>query len=159
MSNAADSNSSLLNGQNVAFLEDIFEQYQQDPNSVTPEWQAYFANLPSSHFSSIRSDTQSQASGLDVEMATKQGAVSRLISTYRAMGHKLANIDPINEMELQDAAELELEYHGLSDADLDKHFSTGPLRGPDTATLREIVAQLKHSYCCLLYTSPSPRDS
>ncbi|MCL4122389.1 UNVERIFIED_CONTAM: hypothetical protein GTU68_011896 [Idotea baltica] len=80
-------------------------------------------------------------------MATKQGGVSRLISTYRAMGHKRANIDPIGEMEVQDAPELELEYHGLNDTDLDTVFSTGPLRGPDTATLRDIVALLKHSYC------------
>ncbi|MCL4163139.1 UNVERIFIED_CONTAM: hypothetical protein GTU68_050967, partial [Idotea baltica] len=80
-------------------------------------------------------------------MATKQGAVSRLISTYRAMGHKLADIDPINEMLPQDASELELEYHGLSEADLDTNFSTGPLRAPDTATLRDIVALLKHNYC------------
>ena len=80
-------------------------------------------------------------------MATKQGSVSRLISTYRAMGHKLAKIDPINEMEAQDASELELEYHGLSEADLDTVFDTGPLRAPDRLPLRDIVAILKANYC------------
>lgn len=80
-------------------------------------------------------------------MATKQGSVSRLISTYRAMGHKLAQIDPINEMEPQDASELELAYHGLSDADLDTVFDTGPLRAPDRLPLRDIVAILKANYC------------
>ncbi|MBX2848009.1 MAG: 2-oxoglutarate dehydrogenase E1 component [Acidiferrobacterales bacterium] len=148
MSNAANPNNSLLNGQNVAFLEDIFEQYQEDPNSVSAEWQAYFANLPASQGAGIKlSNGADSSSSLDAEMATKQGAVSRLISTYRAMGHKLANIDPINEMEQQDASELELEYHGLSDADLDIVFSTGPLRAPDTLPLRDIVALLKHCYC------------
>ena len=147
MSNSASNNSSLLNGQNVAFLEDIFEQYQEDPNSVSSEWQTYFASLPTSQISNTGNQGQSQASGLDAEMSTKQAGVSRLISTYRAMGHKLAKIDPVNVMEVQDAAELELEYHGLSDADLDTVFSTGPLRAPDTAPLREIMAILKHSYC------------
>jgi len=139
---------SLLNGQNIAFLEDVFEQFQEDPNSVSTEWQRYFSGLSASNSGRQSVDHQSNSlSGLDAEMATKQGSVSRLISTYRAMGHKLANIDPINEMEPQDASELELEYHGLSEADMDTVFSTGPLRAPDTLPLRDIVALLKHAYC------------
>jgi len=153
---------SLLNGQNIAFLEDVFEQYQEDPNSVSSEWQQYFASLPATetkgtiettgttdHQSSAGGTTTAQALGptLDATMATKQGSVSRLISTYRAMGHKRAKIDPINEMEPQEDYELEIEYHGLSEADLDTVFDTGPLRGPDRLPLRDIVAQLEHSYC------------
>ena len=137
---------SMLNGQNVAFLEDVYEQYQQDPNSVSQEWQQYFANLATSSASTTGSSSLS-GSGLDAVAATKQGSVSRLISTYRAMGHKRAKIDPINEMEPQDAKELELEYHGLSDSDLDTIFDTGPLRAPDRLPLRDIVAILKHCYC------------
>jgi len=137
---------SMLNGQNVAFLEDVYEQYQEDPNSVSTEWQQYFAKLATSS-ASTTSTSSSSGSGLDAVAATKQGSVSRLISTYRAMGHKRAKIDPINEMEPQDAKELELEYHGLSDNDLDTIFDTGPLRAPDRLPLRDIVAILKHSYC------------
>ncbi|NND81590.1 MAG: 2-oxoglutarate dehydrogenase E1 component [Gammaproteobacteria bacterium] len=136
-------NSSLLNGQNIAFLEEAYYRYQQDPHSVSPDWRDYFDNLGVG--AAVTRSTSGQA--LDGVMATKQGGVSRLISTYRAMGHKRANIDPIGEMGLQDAPELELEYHGLSDADLDTVFSTGPLRAPDTLPLRDIVALLKHSYC------------
>jgi len=142
---------SLLNGQNIAFLEDVYEQYQEDPNSVSKEWQRYFSDLSNTSFatSATASSSVGDASfgNLDASMATKQGSVSRLISTYRAMGHKLAKIDPINEMQPQDASELELAYHGLSDADLDTIFDTGPLRGADRLSLRDIVAQLQHSYC------------
>ncbi|RBP49327.1 2-oxoglutarate dehydrogenase E1 component [Arenicella xantha] len=137
---------SLLNGQNIAFLEDVYEQYQEDPNSVSPEWQQYFSQLGAVETDRAPS-TASTMLNLDADMATKQGSVSRLISTYRAMGHKLANIDPINEMEPQDASELELEYHGLSDADLDTVFDTGPLRAADRLPLRDIVAILKANYC------------
>ena len=136
---------SLLNGQNIAFLEDVFEQYQEDPNSVSTEWQAYFSNLSTSSAATISTSTTNTS--LDAAMATKQGSVSRLISTYRAMGHKRAKIDPINEMEEQDASELELSYHGLSDADLDTIFDTGPLRAADRLPLRDIVAILKANYC------------
>ncbi len=160
MSNQSNNDpSSLLNGQNIAFLEDIFEQYQEDPNSVPSEWQQYFRSLPEhSEYSKVANDIGGSASrvqpqtasnniGLDAEMATKQGSVSRLISTYRAMGHKRATIDPINEMERQDASELELEYHGLSSTDLDTEFDTGPLRAPDRLPLRDIVALLEYNYC------------
>ena len=27
---------------NLAFLEELFEQYQNDPSSVDPEWRSYF---------------------------------------------------------------------------------------------------------------------
>ncbi len=138
---------SLLNGQNIAFLEDVYEQFQEDPNSVSPEWQRYLSSLGSNPSSSQFTQTAPSSKGLDATMATKQGSVSRLISTYRAMGHKLAQIDPINEMEPQDASELELKYHGLSDADLDTVFDTGPLRAPDRLPLRDIVAILKANYC------------
>ena len=146
--NNAKFSPSLLNGQNIAFLEDIYKQYQSDPSSVSTEWQNYFNTLPASSLTSPGSNnaTSSDAS-LDAEMATKQVGVARLIATYRAMGHKAAKIDPINEMEPQDTSELELAYYGLSEADLDTVFSTGPLHGPDTATLREIVALLNHCYC------------
>ena len=136
---------SMLNGQNIAFLEDVFEQYQEDPDSVSPEWQQYFSNLPAPAQATAAAGTA--GTGLGAAMATKQGSVSRLISTYRAMGHKRAQIDPINEMEPQDASELELSYHGLSDADMETVFDTGPLRGPDRLPLRDIVALLKHTYC------------
>jgi len=75
-------------------------------------------------------------------VATVLWKFSDLISEY----HR-ATIDPIGEMEVQDASELELEYHGLSDADLDTIFDTGPLRTADRLPLRDIVAVLKHNYC------------
>ena len=147
--------SSLLNGQNIAFLEDVYEQFLEDPNSVTQEWQDYFSEL-GAQSSATQHPTingnpaalqSSSTMSMDANMAVKQGAVSRLISTYRAMGHKRANIDPIDEMQPQDASELDLEYHGLGKADLDTVFSTGPLRAPDYLPLRDILDLLNRSYC------------
>ena len=141
---------SLLNGQNVAFLEETYEQYLLDPSALSPEWRQYFNQLNNSALlptPSSANEATPSPSGLDFVAATKQGAVSRLISTYRAMGHKRAKIDPIGEMEVQDASELELGYHGLSEADLDTVFDTGPLRAPERLPLRDIVALLDQNYC------------
>jgi len=77
----------------------------------------------------------------------KQAQVSRLISTYRALGHLLADIDPIGVMPRGDAGELELERFDLSAADLATAFDVGDLVGGGRRPLGEILAYLRAVYC------------
>ena len=37
---------SLLDGGNVVYLEEQYEQFLRDPNLVSPEWRNYFERLP-----------------------------------------------------------------------------------------------------------------
>ena len=39
------SETSFLYGGNAAFVEDLYERYARDPNSVEPSWRAYFESL------------------------------------------------------------------------------------------------------------------
>ena len=77
----------------------------------------------------------------------KQAQVSRLISTYRALGHLLADIDPIGVMPRGDVGELELERFDLSAADLATAFDLGDLGGGGRRPLGEILAYLRAVYC------------
>ena len=43
--NQAFSATSFLYGGNAAFIEQLHERYRQDPQSVDPEWQSFFASL------------------------------------------------------------------------------------------------------------------
>ncbi|MEZ5841357.1 MAG: 2-oxoglutarate dehydrogenase E1 component [Hyphomicrobiales bacterium] len=43
--NAAFANSSFLYGSNAGYIEDLYERFVQDPNSVDAEWQAFFTGL------------------------------------------------------------------------------------------------------------------
>ncbi|PMX04828.1 hypothetical protein, partial [Pseudomonas sp. GW460-12] len=36
---------SFLFGGNLAYIEDLYERYAQDPNSVPPSWRAFFDAL------------------------------------------------------------------------------------------------------------------
>jgi 2-oxoglutarate dehydrogenase E1 component len=76
-----------------------------------------------------------------------QSRVAQLVNAYRVRGHLFANVDPLgNPPEAH--PELELSHFGLTDADLDKTFSTTGMSGlPERATLRQIVAQLSETYC------------
>ena len=88
-------------------------------------------------------------SGVDRERQEirKQAAIFEWINAYRVRGHLIANIDPLNMINLYAHPELEIETYGLSIWDLDREFYTGGLGGKEYATLREIWAMLIRFYC------------
>jgi 2-oxoglutarate dehydrogenase E1 component len=76
-----------------------------------------------------------------------QSRVAHLVNGYRVRGHLFANLDPL-ETPSGAAPELELAHFGLTEADLDKTFSTAGMSGlPERARLREIVQHLSETYC------------
>ena len=92
-----------------------------------------------------------------------QSRVAHLVNAYRVRGHLFANVDPLDNPPAA-APELELSHFGLSEADLDKTFSTAGMAGlPERARLGEIVTHLSETYCSSIgveYThieEPEPR--
>ncbi len=142
-----------LYGGNAEFLDSLYEQYLREPASVEPQWRNYFASLgpvaggERAH-APVRAASAavsgSPASGADA----RQAAVSRLIQVWINRGHLVARIDPL-ELSLRPRPRvLDLDYFGLTPADLDAEFYTGsrieavPLR----MKLRDILAQLEYVY-------------
>ena len=81
------------------------------------------------------------------EEIKKQARVIELINAYRVRGHMIADIDPLRATSVQQHPELDIEYYGLTIWDLDREFITGGLGGVESATLRDILAKLRQSYC------------
>ncbi len=156
---------SLLDGGNLGYLEDLFEAYLQDPSSVDDEWRRYFDGLPRVNggaadvsldeirrqfyrFRSHGGVGRTATAGSDsAEHERKQIRVLQLINAYRFRGHRHAQVDPLGRWEKPEIDELKLESHELSSADLDTVFHTGSLQGMEDATLREIVEVLQRVYC------------
>jgi 2-oxoglutarate dehydrogenase E1 component len=153
---------SEFTGGNTAYLEELYEAYLQDPHSVPEEWQSKFNQLPEvngnngkdiphsvirNYFKELGSKPRAVSSTNAATVDDKQFGVWQLINTYRGRGHKVANIDPLNMREKEDAPELRLDAHGLSEADLDNVYRTGTLDGADEKPLSEIIAQLEATYC------------
>lgn len=44
--NEAFTHTSFLYGANAAYIEDLYAQFQNDQNSVSPEWQDFFSSMP-----------------------------------------------------------------------------------------------------------------
>ena len=150
-----------LSGGNADFIEDLYEQFLKDPNAVDPTWAAYFSRLKGGSAREIahspirarlaarqRLPAQGGPSSESGGASAKQGAVSRLIQIYANRGHLAANLDPLGLQQRAKPYVLDLEYFGLSDADLNTEFFTGSRNHalPERAKLKDILADLKFIY-------------
>ena len=70
------------------------------------------------------------------EYAEKQAAVLKLVTAYRSRGHLGASLDPLGMTPKPEAPDLDLPFHGLSNADLDTEFTTHSLAGAPRMVLR-----------------------
>ncbi len=158
--------SAHLSGGNAAYVEELYELYLHDPNSVSEEWRTYFQKLPAdgglstdvSH-STVRdqfvllakNQRRAQpvsAGSISTEHEKKQVEVLRLIQAYRMRGHQAAQLDPLGLWVRPMQADLTVHHYGLTNADLDSVFRTGDLNiGKEEATLSEIQQALQDTYC------------
>ena len=159
--------SSHISGGNAAYVEELYEAWLTDPNEVPEQWRSYFEKLPRAteqsihdvphstirdHFARlgkvrIRNAAVKVDSGVS-EHERKQVRVIQVCSAYRQRGHQKAKLDPLGLWQREPVPDLELQYHQLSEADLDTVFQTGSLYiGKDQATLGEIVESLEQTYC------------
>jgi 2-oxoglutarate dehydrogenase E1 component len=160
--------SSHLSGGNAAYVEGLYEDYLTDPNIVPEQWRDFFDSLPRSngfggadsshhtiqaHFELLgrkraRPIPAPGSGGVNVEHERKQVKVLQLIGSYRERGHQQANLDPLGLMVRDGVPDLDLAFHGLTDADVDTTFQTGSLYiGREEATLQDIVEMLEATYC------------
>jgi 2-oxoglutarate dehydrogenase E1 component len=86
----------------------------------------------------------SQSETLDI--AIRQDRVDQLVRAYRVRGHMIAKIDPLG-MPRRPMPELEPKFYHLTDADMDRRFSSRTIYGTETLTLREILDRLRNTYC------------
>ncbi|MEA3138077.1 MAG: 2-oxoglutarate dehydrogenase component [Gammaproteobacteria bacterium] len=151
-----------LSGGNAGFIEDLYEQFLRDPTSVDPAWREYFKNLRGTAGEVAHGPIRERllarvqqppapaaAQGNQSDGASaKQGAVSRLIQVYANRGHLIAKLDPLGLQERAKPFVLDLQYFGLSEADLDTEFFTGSRNSaiPERTSLKNILADLKHIY-------------
>ncbi|MFQ6371438.1 2-oxoglutarate dehydrogenase E1 component [Shewanella sp. YIC-542] len=159
--------SSHLNGANSTYVEEMYEAYQEDPESVTEDWRAVFDNLPPVNGTSadIPEATHSKirdyfralamegrhkgvARVTDPEVDAKQVKVLQLINAYRFRGHQNARLDPLGLWKRDTVAELDPAFHGLTAEDMQREFNTGSFdHGGDTMKLADLLAALKATYC------------
>lgn len=94
----------------------------------------------------VEARTTSVDSEPNLLVADKNARVLRLIHSYRARGHRIANSDPLSD-QTKYFPELDPAHYGFGTQDLDELFSAGDLPGGSVQTLRDILERLKTTYC------------
>jgi len=77
----------------------------------------------------------------------KQVQVLQLINAYRFRGHQIADLNPLGGRREAEVDELSLEYHELSENDLDTVFEVGSLAAASSLPLRKIHQIIQETYC------------
>jgi 2-oxoglutarate dehydrogenase E1 component len=152
-----ESSSSLFGG-NAPFIEELYEQYLADRDSVSDEWRAYFDQIKGdardvAHAPVVESFRElarsKRVAGAMVDATTmhKQVLVLRLISKYRTLGMFDADLDPLKRQEPLYIPDLDLRTYGFTEADMDTEFDVGSFKvGPARMRLRDIVTALQETY-------------
>ncbi|MEE9328214.1 MAG: 2-oxoglutarate dehydrogenase E1 component [Cocleimonas sp.] len=169
--NKQNQQDTLLEGENAAYLELLFENYLKNPSSVSENWQKYFSDLPvpadfrngSTHSvmrEKFRSEklhanngNHSENSSILLETERQQVHVLQLINAYRTLGHLMAETNPLTDSnnaghidDPVDIPELRLSYYGLDKVDQDKLFDPGSFQLTDSPSLKNIYRALQNTY-------------
>ncbi len=115
---------SFVTNSHPAYIESLYQEYRRDPAAVDPEWIKFFEGFDFAVSNTNgKAATATGATSLPVssEQLVKELGVYRLIQAYRKKGHLVAKTNPIRERKDRQA-NLDLNFFGLSDADLEKVF-------------------------------------
>lgn len=84
----------------------------------------------------------------DVKQAARDSVRAlMMIRAYRTRGHLAANLDPLGIEVREPPAELDPATHGFGPNDLDRPIFIDGVLGMQTATINEMLAILKRTYC------------
>ncbi len=135
-------NLTYLNGGSVEYIDNLYQNYKSNPESVEFGWQKFFEG-----FELGRSAEGPVSYGDQTpEYFLKEINVLNLIEGYRQRGHLFTKTNPVRERR-KHLPTLDIENFGLSEADLQTVFNAGIQLGIGPASLQDIITFLELTYC------------
>jgi len=131
-------NFEYLRSVNAEYIDEVYARYLENPNDIDPSWKYFFDGI-------YLGEATVLAKGPSTDWVGEL-KVYQLIFAYQTHGHFLAKVNPIYANP-DTLPELELSRFGLSDADLDRTFSSAAFLGLEPAPLKDILAYLRKVYC------------
>ncbi|MEX2534316.1 MAG: 2-oxoglutarate dehydrogenase E1 component [Trueperaceae bacterium] len=161
-----------MNSSSLAFVEEMYASYLDDPASVSEEWRSYFASAGNGHTNGsgngtvngvgngatthFRPNPRFEAVSLfnapasrptelpaNGDAAALQHRVDKLVRNYRVRGHRLAKINPLGR-ENTTLPELDPQYYGFTEDDMQRPVLADNM--PGISTLGELIEALKSTY-------------
>ena len=138
---------SFANLENADLIDEYYDSWKQNPESVEPGWRAFFEGFELANGKGgVNGDGTKTAEPVSSRQSIKQSRVDSLIYAYRGLGHLIADVDPLRPGP-ESHPNLELENFSLSKEDLDESFDAGHLLDGGMMKLREIIRILRETYC------------
>jgi 2-oxoglutarate dehydrogenase E1 component len=137
-----------------SFIENLYNDFLKDPDSVDPDLKKFFEGFDFAISNGTKPVVTEQQKPITPVITTSTEVsvdwmyeikVYRLILGYRNKGHLIANTNPIRPRRDR-GANLDLNFFGLAETDLDKIFHVGSLVGLGATTLRNILSHLEKAY-------------
>jgi 2-oxoglutarate dehydrogenase E1 component len=162
-------------GGSLGFLDEIYDQYQQQPDAVDASWHDVLGEAPASNGrgngngeptrgnGNGRADARAEARAITgttramplfarpgsvtlSPIAAGVGSIWPLVNAYRSRGHFAANLDPLGLLETARIVELDPATWGFTEQDLDRVIEPTGVHGMPKATLREVLDHLRKIY-------------
>ena len=164
-------------GINAGAVCEIRDRFQIDPDSVHTAWRGHFDGSevdapevdapevdapevdapeldapdtapPSAVVSPIPVERRRlpDQPAFDARVTDRHARVLRMIHSFRARGHRIAQSDPLGSQPSY-FPELDPAHYGFGHDDLSHAYFTGDLPGSELQSLREIIEQLRATYC------------
>ncbi|MEY2467207.1 MAG: 2-oxoglutarate dehydrogenase component, partial [Verrucomicrobiota bacterium] len=155
---------SSISPTNLAFVEELYENFLREPNSVSSDWQNYFSGItngeaktlepqigpsfkPRSIFNPpVSVEGRATQRPVDCDTAALQDRITLLIRLYRVLGHRIARVDPLGQPQ-KVPTELEPDFLHFTEADMDTPVQTETFVYDGTLTLRQLIERLRNTYC------------
>ena len=129
---------SFLGSLDVNMIEEMYNQYINDPQSVEEEWIKFFQGFDFAREVYDEDDLPHNLS--------KEFKVINLIDAYRKRGHLFTKTNPVRERRKYSPT-LDIENFGLEKSDLEVEFKAGEQVGLGPSKLADIVSHLEQVYC------------
>ena len=129
---------SFLGALHTGMIEEMYDKYLQDPQSIEEEWSSFFQGFDFAKEVYSEEDIP--------QIFQKEFKVINLIDAYRKSGHLFTKTNPVRERRKYTPT-LDYKNFGLEDADLDVEFQAGEQVGIGPSTLKVIITHLEKVYC------------
>src|SRR5215471_7116780 len=156
----------FLTGANAGFIAELYTRYLENHDSVDESWRRFFSEM-NDELPAVLTEMRGPSWGKSAPPVIGNGATVapelnaealrrattdsiralQLIRAYRVRGHLEADLDPLGLEKRGPYPELNYHTYGFTEADLDREIFINNLLGRERATLREIVATLRATYC------------
>src|SRR5437764_513392 len=136
---------SFANRSNLDLLEENYQRWQEDPESLDPSWLAFFEGFELGDLQLRNGAAAMAPPAAQVGEQPLQTRVDGLVYAYRTLGHTIARIDPLADKRPSNPL-LTLRELGFSEKDLDLVVSSKFFFNDRKMTLREMIALLENIY-------------